>query len=88
MAWKIAIGHIVILQDDSAPRNELKLANVVILYPGADGLVQKLKLTIDEGKPVTRSMYLKGLLVKPHLQLIYADLNIVLIPFEIFFEGN
>ncbi|KAL4009472.1 hypothetical protein ACER0C_003324 [Sarotherodon galilaeus] len=55
---------IVILKDDSAPRNRWKLARVVEALPSADGKVRKLKLllsdtTFDKGKPITKSVYLE-----------------------------
>lgn len=55
---------IVILKDDSAPRNQWKLARVVEALPSADGKVRKLKLllsdtTFDKGKPITKSVYLE-----------------------------
>lgn len=58
------VDDIVILQDDSAPRNEWKLARVVEAHPSADGKVRKLKLlvsgtTLDEGTPHTRLVHLE-----------------------------
>ena len=54
----------MILQDDSSPRNEWKLARVVEAHPNADGKVRKLKLlvnstTIEKGKTLTRSFHLE-----------------------------
>lgn len=58
------VGDIVILQDDSSPRNEWKLAKVVEAYPSSDGMVRKVKLLIAEsihnkGKTNTRSAFLE-----------------------------
>lgn len=58
------VDDIVILQDDSSPRNEWKLARVVEAHPSADGMVRKLKLlvsdtTLGKGKPHTRSVHLE-----------------------------
>lgn len=52
----------MILQDDSIPRNEWKLARVVEAHPSAKSMVQKLQLLIsdtrlDKGEPLTRSVY-------------------------------
>ena len=41
------VDDIVILQDDSSPRNEWKLARVVEALPSADGKVRKLKLLVN-----------------------------------------
>nr|XP_021322660.1 uncharacterized protein LOC108179640 [Danio rerio] len=58
------VNDIVILQDESAQRNEWKLARVVETYSSADGIVRKLKLllsdtTLVKGKPHSRSVYLE-----------------------------
>lgn len=59
----------MILQDDSAPRNEWKLARVVEAHPSAEGMVRKLKLlvsdtTLDKGTPHTRLVHLERLIHK------------------------
>ena len=56
------VDGIVILQDDSSPRNEWKLARVVEAHPSSDGKVRKLKLlvnstTLENGKTLTRSFH-------------------------------
>ncbi|XP_038549580.1 uncharacterized protein LOC119883123 [Micropterus salmoides] len=57
------VDDIVILQDDSSPRNEWKLARVVEVHPSADSMVRKLKLlvgdTTDKGQPLTKRIYLE-----------------------------
>ena len=58
------VDDIVILRDDSSPRNEWKLARVVEAHPSADGKVRKLKLlvsstTLEKGKTLTRSFHLE-----------------------------
>ncbi|XP_054607429.2 uncharacterized protein [Nothobranchius furzeri] len=61
----IEVNDIVILQEDSAPRNHWRLARVTEVYPSADGRVRKVKLlvsdsTLDErGKRSTRPVYLE-----------------------------
>ncbi|XP_051813869.1 uncharacterized protein LOC127536725 [Acanthochromis polyacanthus] len=42
------INDIVLLQEDSVPRNQWKLAKVVEVTPGADGRVRKVKLLISD----------------------------------------
>ena len=56
------VDDIVILQDDSSPRNEWKLARVVEAHPSTDGKVRKLKLlvngtTLEKGKTLTRTFH-------------------------------
>ncbi|KAJ8342594.1 hypothetical protein SKAU_G00325220 [Synaphobranchus kaupii] len=59
------INDIVIVQDDTAPRNEWKLAKVTEVHPGEDGCVRKLQLLIstsaldDQGKRLTKPVYLE-----------------------------
>lgn len=58
------VNDVVIVQDDTAPRNEWKLAKVTEVYPGEDGCVRKLQLLIsdsaldDQGKRLTKPAYL------------------------------
>ncbi|CAI5657210.1 unnamed protein product [Oreochromis niloticus] len=64
MSRNLQADDIVILKDDSAPRNQWKLARVVEALPSADGKVRKLKLllsdtTFDKGKSITKSVYLE-----------------------------
>ena len=42
------IDDVVIVKDDTAPRNQWKLARVIDVYPGADGHVRKVKLLIGD----------------------------------------
>ena len=42
------IEDVVIVKDDTAPRNQWKLARVIDVYPGADGHVRKVKLLIGD----------------------------------------
>ena len=44
----VEVGDIVILKDDSVPRNCWKLALVETTYPDADGYVQKVKVTVAD----------------------------------------
>ncbi|XP_023812859.1 uncharacterized protein LOC111947690 [Oryzias latipes] len=44
----LKVNDIVILQDDSTPRNEWKLARVLKTYPSEDGIVRKLTLLVSE----------------------------------------
>lgn len=60
----LQVDDIVILQNESAPRNEWKLARVVEAQPSTDGKVRKLKLllsdtTFHKGKPITRLVHLE-----------------------------
>ena len=49
----VEVGDIVILKDDSVPRNCWKLARVETTYPDADGYVQKVKVTVaDQSRDV------------------------------------
>ncbi|KAK0139213.1 hypothetical protein N1851_024140 [Merluccius polli] len=64
------VDDIVIVQDDSSPRNEWKLARVAEVYPSADGMVRKIKLlvsgtTLDKGKPHTKPIHLDRPIHKP-----------------------
>lgn len=58
------VNDIVIIQDDTAPRNDWKLAKVTAVYPSEDGCVRKVQLLIsdslldDHGKRLTRRTYL------------------------------
>lgn len=59
------INDVVIVQDDTAPRNTWKLAKVTEVFPSKDGCVRKLKLLIsdsaldDQGKRLTKPIYLE-----------------------------
>lgn len=59
------VNHIVLLQDDSSPRNQWKLAKTVEVYPGHDGRVRKVKLLVSDstldgsGKPKSKPIYLE-----------------------------
>ena len=44
----IEVGDIVILKDDSVPRNCWKLARVETTYPDADGYVRKVKVAVAD----------------------------------------
>ncbi|XP_043981082.1 uncharacterized protein LOC122835801 [Gambusia affinis] len=58
------LNDIVILQEDSSPRNKWKLARVTEVYPSADGRIRKVKLllsdsTLDkDGKRTVKPVYL------------------------------
>ncbi len=59
------INDIILLQDDSAPRNQWKLAKVVEVFPGTDGRVRRLKLLVSDAKldskgaRISKSVYLE-----------------------------
>ncbi|KAL6472372.1 hypothetical protein MHYP_G00185600 [Metynnis hypsauchen] len=59
------VNDIVIVQDDTAPRTEWKLAKVTKVYPAEDGCVRKLQLLISdstldkEGKRIGKPVYLE-----------------------------
>ncbi|KAL7842541.1 hypothetical protein SRHO_G00068440 [Serrasalmus rhombeus] len=59
------VNDIVIVQDDTAPRTEWKLAKVTKVYPAEDGYVRKLQLLISdstldkEGKRIGKPVYLE-----------------------------
>ena len=48
-----AVGDVVLLSDDNAPRNEWKMARIIEVYPSSDGLVRsvKLKVASKDSKP-------------------------------------
>ncbi|XP_032446364.1 uncharacterized protein LOC116737375 [Xiphophorus hellerii] len=58
------LNDIVILQEDSSPRNKWKLARVTEVYPSTDGRIRKVKLllsdsTLDkDGKRTVKPVYL------------------------------
>ncbi|XP_037113011.1 uncharacterized protein LOC119126082 isoform X2 [Syngnathus acus] len=62
---EITINDIVIIKDESTPRNEWKLAKVTQVYPSEDGHVRKIQLLIsdselnDTGKRVNKQTYLE-----------------------------
>ena len=72
------INDVVIVKDDTAPRNEWKLAKVTDVYPGEDGCVRKLQLLIgnaaldDKGKRLTKPVYLERPIHKT-VTLLEAD---------------
>ncbi|KAL7877241.1 hypothetical protein SRHO_G00038840 [Serrasalmus rhombeus] len=59
------VNDIVIVQDDTAPRTEWKLAKVTKVYPAEDGCIRKLQLLISdstldkEGKRIGKPVYLE-----------------------------
>ncbi|KAL6484158.1 hypothetical protein MHYP_G00062030 [Metynnis hypsauchen] len=59
------INDIVILMDNSLPRNEWKLAKITKVYPSEDGVIRKLELLMsdaaldDQGKRVNKPVYLE-----------------------------
>lgn len=58
------VNDIVILQEDSSPRNQWRLARVTEVYPSTDGIVRKVKLLISDstldsqGRRITKPVYL------------------------------
>lgn len=58
------VNDIVIIQDDTAPRNDWKLAKVTAVYPSEDGYVRKVQLLIsdstldDHGKRLSKQVHL------------------------------
>ncbi len=58
------VNDIVILQDDTTPRNDWKLAKVTAVYPSQDGCVRKVQLLIsdstldDHGKKLSKPVHL------------------------------
>lgn len=61
---------IVILLDDTVPRNEWKLAKITQVYPSKDGHIRKVQLLIsdstldDKGRRVTKPVYLERPITK------------------------
>lgn len=59
------VNDIVIVQDDTVPRTEWKLAKVTKVYPAEDGCVRKLQLLISDstldkhGKRIGKPVYLE-----------------------------
>ncbi|XP_027895299.1 uncharacterized protein LOC114158186 [Xiphophorus couchianus] len=59
------INDIVILMDNSLPRNEWRLAKVTKVFPSEDGVIRKLELLMsdatldDQGKRVNKPVYLE-----------------------------
>ena len=59
------VGDVVLLQDDTTPRNQWRMAKVIEVYPGKDGKVRRLKLlisdsTLDEkGKRISKPVHLE-----------------------------
>ncbi|KAG1929509.1 hypothetical protein F2P79_022940 [Pimephales promelas] len=72
------INDIVLLQDDLAPRNQWKLAKVVEVFPGSDGMVRRLKLLVSDaaldskGARTNKPVYLERPIHKTVL-LLEAD---------------
>lgn len=73
------IGDIVILKEETTPRNQWKLAKVTEVYPGEDGCVRKVKLLIGDsmldarGKRTTpKAVYLERPIHKT-VTLVEAD---------------
>ncbi|XP_055056153.1 uncharacterized protein [Misgurnus anguillicaudatus] len=72
------VNDIVILQDDTAPRNEWKLAKVANVYPAEDGCVRKVQLLIsnsaldEQGKRLSKPVYLERPIHKT-VTLLEAD---------------
>ncbi|XP_067305911.1 uncharacterized protein [Pseudorasbora parva] len=58
------VNDIVILQEDSSPRNQWRLARVTEVYPSSDGKVRKVKLLISDstldsqGRRISKPVYL------------------------------
>lgn len=59
------VNDIVLLQDDTTPRNHWKSAKIIEVYPGKDGRVRKVKLLISDstldgkGKRVSKHVHLE-----------------------------
>ncbi|KAK0147343.1 hypothetical protein N1851_013244 [Merluccius polli] len=59
------VGDVVLLQDDTTPRNQWRMAKVIEVYPGKDVKVRRLKLlisdsTLDEkGKRISKPVHLE-----------------------------
>ncbi|KAA0712431.1 hypothetical protein E1301_Tti012968 [Triplophysa tibetana] len=72
------VNDVVIVQDDTAPRNAWKLAKVATVYPAEDGCVRKVQLWIsnsaldDRGKRLSKSVYLERPIHKT-VTLLEAD---------------
>ncbi|XP_034088632.1 uncharacterized protein LOC117557059 [Gymnodraco acuticeps] len=74
----VKVNDVVILQDNTIPRGQWKLARVVEVYPGGDGRVRRLKLLISDstldvkGKRLAKPVYLERPIHKTVL-LLEAD---------------
>lgn len=72
------INDIVLLQEDTTPRNQWRMAKVVEVYPGKDGRVRRLKLlisdsTLDEkGRRISNPVHLERPIHKT-VTLVEAD---------------
>lgn len=72
------VNDIVILREESSPRNHWKIARVVEVYPSSDGRVRKVKLQLSDssldsqGKRTTKPTYLDRPVQKTVL-LLEAD---------------
>ncbi|XP_076829473.1 uncharacterized protein LOC143475509 [Brachyhypopomus gauderio] len=73
------VNDIVILQDDSAPRNQWKLARVLEVYLGRDGKVRKVKLLVGDsnldkyGKRTAKPIFLERPIHKTVILLEATD---------------
>ena len=60
----LQVDDVVIIKDDSLPRNRWKLARVSETYPDNDGLVRKVRIVVatdaldDLGRPTKVAVYL------------------------------
>ncbi|KAL6455426.1 hypothetical protein MHYP_G00361280 [Metynnis hypsauchen] len=72
------VNDVVLLQDDTTPRNQWKLAKVIEVYPGKDGRVRRLKLLIsdssldEKGRRVSKPIHLERPIHKT-VTLLEAD---------------
>ncbi|KAL6490986.1 hypothetical protein MHYP_G00013310 [Metynnis hypsauchen] len=72
------VNDVVLLQDDTTPRNQWKLATVSEVYPGKDGRVRRLKLLIsdssldEKGRRVSKPIHLERPIHKT-VTLLEAD---------------
>ena len=72
------VNDVVLLQDDTTPRNQWKLAKVIEVYPGKDGRVRRLRLLIsdssldEKGKRVSKPVHLERPIHKT-VTLLEAD---------------
>ena len=72
------VDDVVLLQDDSTPRNQWRMAKVIDVYPGKDGKVRRLKLLIsdsaldEKGKRISKPVHLERPIHKT-VTLLEAD---------------
>ena len=53
----VTIGDIVLVIDPDVPRSHWKMAKVIEVYPGIDGLVRSVKIKTSQGeynRPITK----------------------------------